>query len=131
MSDEGAELALLFNFVPQGEASDRRAQLMTEWRKGDVDAIARQEAHDFRELPFFGERLINQRNRNWIPKIERDLAHRRNYFIVVGARPPRRPEWLARVAPRSRLSRRPVVIGGLEIRQPQRISGAFSACPKR
>lgn len=85
MSDKEAELALLFNFIPQGQASGRRAQLVAEWRKGDVDAIARQEAQDFRELPFFGERLINQRNRNWIPKIESYLAHRRNYFIVVGA----------------------------------------------
>lgn len=85
MSDKEAELALLFNFVPQDQGSERRARLVAEWRKGDVEDIAREETQELSALPFFGERLINQRNRKWIPKIESYLAHRHNYFVVVGA----------------------------------------------
>jgi uncharacterized protein YbaP (TraB family) len=85
MPDKQAELVLLFNFIPQDEQSERRNQLIAEWRRGDVDALASREAQVFHDLPSYRERLINERNRNWLPKIEDYLTHRDKYFVVVGA----------------------------------------------
>ncbi|HEY5036734.1 MAG TPA: TraB/GumN family protein [Chthoniobacterales bacterium] len=85
MSDKLAELVLLFNFVPQGSGANSRDNLMTEWRNGNVDAIAQMDRQEFRDLPSYEARLIDQRNRNWIPKIEGYLQHHRNYFVLVGA----------------------------------------------
>lgn len=85
MSDKLAELVLLFNFVPQGSGSNARDDVMADWRKGNVDAIAQKDRQYFHDLPSYKARLIDQRNRNWIPKIEGYLRHHRNYFVVVGA----------------------------------------------
>jgi uncharacterized protein YbaP (TraB family) len=38
-----------------------------------------------RNLPSFRGRLIDDRNRNWIPKIEQLLRGRDTSFVVVGA----------------------------------------------
>ncbi len=85
MTDQQAESVLLFNLIPRGEGTGKRDQLVAAWRKGDVDAIAKQTPQVFHDLPSFGERLINQRNRRWVPKIESYLAQRRRYFVVVSA----------------------------------------------
>jgi uncharacterized protein len=61
------------------------AKILSAWRRGDVDAIARMDRETERDLPTFGERLIVERNRNWIPKIERYIRDRRTYFVVAGA----------------------------------------------
>jgi hypothetical protein len=36
----------------------------------------------FADFPAFRERLIDARNRDWIPKIERDLRSGHVYFVV-------------------------------------------------
>ncbi len=40
---------------------------------------------DYRDLPSFYQRLVVDRNRNWIPKIERYLNGEETCFVVVGA----------------------------------------------
>jgi uncharacterized protein YbaP (TraB family) len=85
LSDKQAELAILLNFIPQGNGAELRTRMTSEWRRGDVEALARDEVRQMHDLPFFGKRLIDERNRNWIPKIEGYLARGENYFVVVGA----------------------------------------------
>jgi uncharacterized protein len=85
LSDKQAELAILLNFIPQGNGAELRARMTSEWRRGDAEALARDEIRQMHDLPSFGERLIDQRNRKWIPKIEGYLARGKNYFVVVGA----------------------------------------------
>jgi hypothetical protein len=63
------------------------SQLLSAWRHGDVETVARLNQEMQRDLPSFGERLIAGRNRNWIPKIERYLRDRRTYFVVAEAVP--------------------------------------------
>jgi len=38
----------------------------------------------FRDFPSLGRRLIDVRNRNWIPKIEGYLRSGKTNFVVVG-----------------------------------------------
>ncbi len=85
LPDKQAELVLLQTFIPQAPGSDSHAKMLAAWRRGDADAITRF-SHDMeRDLPSFAQRLIVERNRNWIPKLERYLRDRRTYFVVAGA----------------------------------------------
>lgn len=85
LPDKQAELVLLETFIPQAPGSDSHAKMLAAWRRGDVDAIARFSQDMERDLPSFTRRIIVERNRNWIPKIERYLRDRRTYFVVAGA----------------------------------------------
>jgi hypothetical protein len=85
MSDKQAELVLVDSFVVPGERTISREKLMADWRAGNVDALARADDQKWRDLPSFHKRLVADRNRNWLPKIEDYLQHHRNYFVVVGA----------------------------------------------
>ena len=85
LNDHQAQLVLLAGFIPQAPGTDRRKQIVNAWRAGNVDSIARDMRNDYRDLPTFYQRLIVDRNRNWIPKIERYLQGRETRFVVVGA----------------------------------------------
>lgn len=85
LSDKQAELVLLETFIPQAPGTHLHQQMLSAWRRGDADAIARLDHQTARDLPSFVERLVAERNRNWIPKIEGYLRDRRTYFVVAGA----------------------------------------------
>jgi uncharacterized protein YbaP (TraB family) len=85
LTDQQAERAILLQFIPQANGEEKRQRTTAEWRRGDADALARDILHDFHDQPSFAERLINQRNRNWLPKIEGYLARGKNYFVLAGA----------------------------------------------
>jgi hypothetical protein len=85
MSDKQAELVLLEFFIPQAPGTDLHRKILAAWRRGDADAIARLSHETEGDLPSFEERLIAERNRNWIPKIEGYIRDRRIYFVVAGA----------------------------------------------
>ena len=85
LSDKQAELVLLATFIPQAPGTDLHKQMLSAWRRGDADGVARLERQSSRDLPSFAERLIVERNRNWIPKIERYIHERRTCFVVAGA----------------------------------------------
>jgi uncharacterized protein len=85
LTDRQAELVLLAGFIPQAPGTDRRKQLIDAWRKGDVDTIDRLERTSYQDLPSFYQRLITNRNDNWLPKIERYLQGRETCFVVAGA----------------------------------------------
>ena len=58
---------------------------MKAWRRGDADALAMMMQRESAEFPAFHERLVNARNRAWIPKIEKFIESGQTYFVVVGA----------------------------------------------
>jgi uncharacterized protein YbaP (TraB family) len=55
------------------------------WRHGDLDAIAKKVAEAFANHPEEYDRLIGQRNRHWLPKLDKMLTAGRHCFVVVGA----------------------------------------------
>ncbi len=84
LNDRQAEALLLLGFIPQTQKTSRE-DLLAKWRRGDVDGLAAMTHDEFQEFPAFGNRLLDQRNRNWIPKIERELHSGKTCFVVVGA----------------------------------------------
>lgn len=55
------------------------------WRRGDTDTMSGLLTEGFKESPDVYERLLAERNRNWIPHIDTCLAGSERCFIVVGA----------------------------------------------
>lgn len=85
LSDRQAETLLLFTFLPGEDGRADTPPWMNAWRRGDADAIARGMYQAYREFPSFARRLLDERNRRWMPKIERFLKSGDTYFVVVGA----------------------------------------------
>jgi uncharacterized protein YbaP (TraB family) len=85
LNDREAEALLLILFINAGQGETDGGSLINAWRRGDPDALNRMLREEFRDFPSLGRRLINVRNRNWIPKIEGYLRSGKTYFVVVGA----------------------------------------------
>jgi uncharacterized protein YbaP (TraB family) len=55
------------------------------WKAGDVAAIERLALADLKSDPQMYQRLLVERNKNWLPKIEALFARRGHALVVVGA----------------------------------------------
>jgi uncharacterized protein len=59
--------------------------LVQAWKNGDVTQVETIVLADVKEEAVMYERLLVERNRNWMPEIEKLLSRPRPSFIVVGA----------------------------------------------
>lgn len=85
LSDRGSEALLLLSFLPSDKSSPDFDRLMAAWRRGDADFLADSTRAGFRDFPAMAGRLLGNRNRNWIPKLEGYMRSGQVYFAVVGA----------------------------------------------
>jgi uncharacterized protein len=86
LTDRQGEALLLHMFIPQGgRTSGDTPSFMGPWRRGDVDAIAAGMHQAYRDYPAFAVRILDERNRRWMPKIESYLRSGHTYYVVVGA----------------------------------------------
>ncbi len=85
LSDREAEALLLILFINAGHQNGGKTDLIQAWRRGDADALFRMVHESFRDFPSLGERLLDVRNHNWVPKIEGYLRSGKTFFVVVGA----------------------------------------------
>ena len=60
-------------------------KLRQSWKAGDVAAVEKILLADLRNDPQLYQRLLVERNRNWLPKLEALFARSRPAFVVVGA----------------------------------------------
>jgi len=61
------------------------ARLVESWRAGDVPGVERIVLSELKQEPLLYQRLLVERNRNWMPKIEALFARPRHALVVVGA----------------------------------------------
>jgi uncharacterized protein YbaP (TraB family) len=61
------------------------AKLGDAWKAGDLPAIERIALADLKSDPLMYQRLLVERNKNWIPKIEALFARKGRALVVVGA----------------------------------------------
>jgi len=59
--------------------------LVQAWKNGDTAEVERIVLADVKQEPVMYERLLVERNRNWMPEIEKLLSRPRPAFVVVGA----------------------------------------------
>jgi uncharacterized protein YbaP (TraB family) len=55
------------------------------WAAGETGVIERELLAAFKESPDIYQRLLVERNRNWVPSIEGCLDRNERCFVVVGA----------------------------------------------
>lgn len=65
--------------------ADDLAAIAGAWAGGDTAALERLLLSSTRETPELYQRLLVERNRNWVAPVERCLAQRTSCFVVVGA----------------------------------------------
>lgn len=68
---------------PADDAADL-AEMVTAWRKGDVDKLEALVTRDFADEPDAYRSVLVERNHNWLPAMEKCLAGQK-CFVVVGA----------------------------------------------
>ena len=85
LNDKQAEALLLTLFINAGRESGRSFNIFQAWRNGDAELLARTMRQSFSDFPFMAARLLDERNQNWLPKIENYLRSGQVYFVVVGA----------------------------------------------
>jgi len=61
------------------------ADMLKYWETGDGDKLAQMLDKGLKESAAIYKRLITDRNRNWIPKIEELARGEKNAIIIVGA----------------------------------------------
>jgi uncharacterized protein YbaP (TraB family) len=60
-------------------------KLAGAWRKGDTATVEQLLHEGFSESPAIAERLLFERNRNWVAPVEACLSEGARCFVVVGA----------------------------------------------
>jgi uncharacterized protein YbaP (TraB family) len=55
------------------------------WKAGDLPTVERLVLQDVKDDPFMYQRLLVERNRNWLPKIDALFSRPGHAFVVVGA----------------------------------------------
>lgn len=61
------------------------AKLTTAWKTGDADAVAKLVLGNLKQEPVLYERLLVERNKNWLPKIEALFSRKGHALVLVGA----------------------------------------------
>lgn len=64
---------------------DETRAVLAAWRRGDAARLAALLATEYRTFPALYDALVMDRNRNWLPEIERLLQSNGNCLVVVGA----------------------------------------------
>lgn len=68
-----------------GSTEQSFSRMTAAWRSGDASAVERQILDDLKAEPEMYARLLLERNKNWIPVIERLFNRPTPAFVVVGA----------------------------------------------
>ena len=59
--------------------------MFAAWRTGDVKQLAALLTSEFKDYPVLYRVLVSQRNKHWMPQIEKLLREKDDYLVVVGA----------------------------------------------
>lgn len=85
MSPKTQELLLLRTLTDLELMEREVTRIIRSWTSGDTKSLESLLLQSFVEYPEVYRRLISDRNRNWLPKIEKFLEQGENYLVVVGA----------------------------------------------
>jgi uncharacterized protein len=82
----GLQEMMLRQSIAEMAQFDRSVDAMVRaWRDGDLAAAEKLFLESMAEYPELREKLIDQRNRNWLPKIEEFINSGEDTLVVVGA----------------------------------------------
>ena len=61
------------------------SKMVESWRSGDAQAVERIVLKDLQQEPQLYQRLLVERNKNWMPKLDALFSRKGKAFVVVGA----------------------------------------------
>jgi uncharacterized protein YbaP (TraB family) len=67
------------------EVGTETQSVVAAWRAGDASKLAVLLGDEYKSFPALYRVLVTDRNKRWVPQIERLLQGKTNYFVVVGA----------------------------------------------
>jgi hypothetical protein len=67
------------------QTRQKYADIVTAWQTGDSAALEKLMNDAVREAPAIFKRLVTDRNKSWLPKIEELLRGDKNAIVIVGA----------------------------------------------
>ena len=67
------------------EVGSETQSVISAWRTGDSGRLAALLGDEYKSFPALYRTLVTDRNRRWLPQIEKLLKDKDNYFVVVGA----------------------------------------------
>jgi uncharacterized protein YbaP (TraB family) len=76
---------LLYTMADADRAAAQLEQMVGAWQRGDAEALERIGEREIREFPDVARTLVADRNRAWLPAIERVLGESDDALVVVGA----------------------------------------------
>lgn len=83
MEDQRNFLAATLN---ESEDGEELREITEAWRNGDLVALEALLKQGAEQMPTFFQRIVVDRNRNWMPRIEQMLADpQKDYLVVTGA----------------------------------------------
>ena len=85
MSDEDQVRFLDMVIAEMGDVGSDTQQVITAWRSGDAARLAALLSEEYQTFPALYRMLVSERNRHWLPQIEKLLQERQDYFVIVGA----------------------------------------------
>ena len=59
--------------------------VVTAWRSGDAPKLAALLSDEYKSFPNLYRVLVSERNKRWVPQIEKLLHGNQDVFVVVGA----------------------------------------------
>ncbi len=82
-SDQARFLDMTVSEMHDVEAETQ--SVVTAWRSGDAAKLAALLSAEYKSFPNLYEALVTERNKRWVPQIERLLRGNQDVFVVVGA----------------------------------------------
>ncbi|MDB6091441.1 MAG: hypothetical protein JWN85_4225 [Gammaproteobacteria bacterium] len=67
------------------EVGSETQSVVSAWRAGDAARLAALLGDEYKSFPVLYRTLVSDRNKRWVPQIEKLLKGPDNYFVVVGA----------------------------------------------
>jgi uncharacterized protein YbaP (TraB family) len=67
------------------EVGTETQAVVAAWRAGDAARLAALLGDEYKTFPALYRTLVTDRNKRWVPQIEKLLKDKNNYFVVVGA----------------------------------------------
>jgi hypothetical protein len=85
MSDDDQTRFLDMIVAEMGDVGSDTQQVITAWRAGDAARLAALLSEEYKSFPALYRTLVSDRNKHWMPQLERLLQDSQDYFVVVGA----------------------------------------------
>ena len=84
MSDADSEAVLLLSFIHLNTVGKTFERMVSAWRRGDLEAVEKMEEDEYRDAPSVRQRMLTDRNRRWLPKLEESLRSGKTSMVIVG-----------------------------------------------